>query len=177
MVVPQWNTFFEDEEEVASCPPGLTNALPYATASCLHFEEVRAKGKFVFSPMPSSLTHSATVCCLSIHINNMFSWGSCGLGSLFLVPCGKTVGHTCMCRGPIPNPWGGIERGSGHLGSGWVTSTFRVPTQTYGSDFTTLVNCNYIWFPYHKYLEERTMSRPSLFPIHYLNTWCIINSY
>lgn len=57
------NHLFEGEERVTSCLPGLTAALPCATASRLQVEEVRAKGEVgcLLTNAFDSLTYSANV--------------------------------------------------------------------------------------------------------------------
>ena len=64
-------------------------------------------------PSPMSLTHwliHQILLPISTHKSH-------GLRSLFLVSCGKALGHTCYVHGQIPNQWGVMEGGSGYLGS------------------------------------------------------------
>lgn len=148
------NHLFKDEEDQLS-QDSLLLCLCHCLILCLAVEEVRAKGK-VGSLLTTShlLTHSANVYWLSLlHVRNIFSWGSHGLRSLLLVPCGKTFGSHLLCLGQIASLWGGIERGSWYLGSS-PNSVAPMDKSHPLSEclhksvvaFTTLLYCNYMWF-------------------------------
>lgn len=170
MVVFQYTTFLR-RKGVTSCPPGLTAASSYATASCLYIEEARAKGK-VGHPLTNvfdSLTHSANAYCLYLHTSNMALRVSlwCLVERLWVV--------AVMCHGQIPNQWGGMEGGSEYPGLSpnfaaaldnshpFLEHPHKSMSLHLPHNYNVMIYGFCTLLPYHEFSEERTVSRSFLF--------------
>lgn len=118
---PQRTTIFEDEEGVASCPPGLTNALPYATSHVCTLRIWEPRGRLVvFSPTPLShwLIQQMFIDYLYSLITSSAE-AAMALGGSFRCHV-ERLWVTCMsiyAIGKFPIHEMGTERGSGYPGS------------------------------------------------------------